>query len=180
MSKRLLVSIGLSSAITKLLSGLDPSLTGVQWLAPEQMHLTLSFLGNVSSQSEEILKSKLTGFDWKPFFLPIWGLGRFPSKGPPAVLWIGVGKGHPHLFQLHKRVQEAAIGAGIEVELRAFHPHVTMARCRNVSWDSVQPFFKKHTGFDAGMVHVKSFSLNSSKLTPGGSIYTCELFVPCG
>lgn len=176
-TKRLFVSIELPKLVTDLLVELDPKIRGVRWLAPEQMHLTLGFLGNVSNHMEEALKQRLERFPWKAFFLPICGVGKFPAKGSPNVLWVGVGTGHPHLFQLHKRVQEAAIGAGLEPELRSFHPHVTIARCRDVSAESLQPFFKKHTAFDAGMIHVESFRLNSSDLTASGSVYTCELVV---
>jgi 2'-5' RNA ligase len=176
-TKRLFVSIELPQAVTKLLADLDPKIRGVRWLAPEQMHLTLSFLGNVSNHAEEVLKRNLGAFVWKAFFLPISGLGKFPGKGSPNALWIGVGTGHPHLFQLHKRVQEAAIGAGLEPDLRSFHPHFTLARCRSVSEEFVRPFLRSHAAFDAGMIHVESFCLNSSDLTPAGSVYTRELVV---
>jgi 2'-5' RNA ligase len=141
------------------------------------MHLTLSFLANVSSEIQEALSENLRGFSWKSFFLPLVGLGAFPGKGRPNVIWIGVGTGHPHLFQLHKRVQEAALTAGLEPDLRSFHPHVTVARCRDVSSETIRPFLKAHAGFDAGMIHVESFCLNSSELTPTGSVYTKELVV---
>jgi RNA 2',3'-cyclic 3'-phosphodiesterase len=178
-TKRLFVSIELPQAVTKLLADLDPKMRGVRWLGPEQMHLTLSFLGNVSHDAQETLEKNLRAFTWKAFFLPIFGLGKFPGKGPPDVLWVGVGTGHPHLFQLHKRVQEAAIHAGLEPDLRSFHPHTTVARCRDVSAESVRPFLRTHAAFDAGMIHVESFCLNSSELTPAGSVYTPELIVPC-
>lgn len=176
-TKRLFVSISLPSTVTKLLTEINPQKEGVRWLTPDQMHLTLSFFGNVSNPTEEILKTKLIDFEWRPFFLPICGLGKFPSKGAPDILWVGVGSGHPHLFQLHKRVQEAALGAGLHLELRPFHPHVTIARCRSVSLESIRPFLKKHETFDAGMIHVESFCLNSSRLTAEGPFYTCELLV---
>lgn len=178
-TKRLFVSIELPPAVAQLLANLDPKMRGVRWLGPEQMHLTLSFLGNVPGEVEEPLKKNLTVIEWKSFFLPLIGVGVFPGKGRPNVIWIGVGRGHPHLFQLHKRVQEAAIRAGLEPDLRSFHPHVTLARCRDVSAESVRPFLRAHTAFDAGMIHVESFCLNSSALTPGGSVYTRELEVPC-
>jgi 2'-5' RNA ligase len=107
--------------------------------------------------------------------LPLIGLGTFPSKGWPKIIWIGVGTGHPHLFQLHKRVQEALLGAGLEPDLRSFHPHVTLARCRDVSPQTIRPFLKTHADFDAGLIHVESFQLNSSALTPAGSVYSTEL-----
>ena len=176
-TKRLFVSIELPLAITRLLAEFNPHLRGVRWLAPEQMHLTLSFLGNVSAETEEKLRANLSAISWKAFFLPLSGLGTFPGKGRPNVLWLGVGHGHPHLFQLHKRVQEAALAAGLEPDLRAFHPHITLARCRDVSADAIRPFLKAHTGFDAGMIHVESFCLNSSELTPAGSAYTREITI---
>lgn len=176
-TKRLFVSLKLPQSVNQHLAELDHHLRGVHWLAPEQMHLTLSFLGNVSSDVQETLEKNLKAVAWKAFFLPIAGLGTFPGKGRPNILWVGVGTGHPHLFQLHKRVQEAALHAGLEPELRAFHPHITLARCRDVSAESIRPFLRAHAGFDAGMIHVESFSLNSSALTPGGSAYTTELIV---
>ena len=176
-TKRLFVSIEPPHSIKRRLAELDPQLRGVRWLAPEQMHLTLSFLGNVPGEVEEALKKNLETIAWKAFFLPLSGLGTFPGKGRPNILWVGVGTGHPHLFQLHKRVQEAAIQAGLEPELRSFHPHITLARCRDVSAESVRPFLRSHAAFEAGMIHVEAFCLNSSELMPSGSVYTRELLV---
>jgi 2'-5' RNA ligase len=176
-SKRLFVSIELPESVTQRLAELDPHLRGVRWLAPEQIHLTLSFLGNVSAETQEALAEHLQAISWKAFFLPLVGLGAFPGKGRPNVIWIGVGTGHPHLFQLHKRVQEAALAARLEPDLRSFHPHITIARCRDVSSETIRSFLKTHAGFDAGMIHVESFCLNSSELTPAGSVYTSELVV---
>jgi 2'-5' RNA ligase len=179
-SKRLFVSIELPESVTRTLAGRDPHMRGVRWLEPHQMHLTLAFLGDVSTETQELFSEKLLAIAWKPFFLPIVGLGSFPTKGWPKIIWIGVGTGHPHLFQLHKRVQEAILAAGLEPDLRSFHPHVTLARCRDVSPQTIRPFLKTHAAFDAGMIHVESFCLNSSQLTPAGSVYTPELILPGG
>jgi 2'-5' RNA ligase len=176
-AKRLFVSIELPRTVTERFVELDPNLRGVRWLSPEQMHLTLSFLGNVPEDIAEKLKEKLSAIEWKAFFLPLTGFGAFPGKGRPSVIWIGVGSGHPHLFQLHKRVQEAALAAGLEPDLRSFHPHVTVARCRDVSPEAIRPFLKAHAAFDGGMIHVESFCLNSSELMPAGSVYVRELIV---
>lgn len=177
-AKRLFVCLELPESVRQRLAELDPDLRGVRWLEPRQMHLTLSFLGSVPGETQEHLSEKLRAISWKSFFLPLVGLGTFPAKGWPKIVWIGVGTGHPHLFQLHKRVQEAVLAAGLEPDLRAFHPHVTLARCRDVSPQAIRPFLKAHAGFDADMIHVESFRLNSSELTPTGSVYTPELIVP--
>jgi len=173
--KRLFISIELPKSVASALTALDPHLRGARWLEPRQMHLTLAFLGKVPANIQETLFEKLRAISWKSFFLPLIGLGIFPSKGWPKIIWIGVGTGHPHLFQLHKRVQEAILAAGLEPDLRSFHPHVTLARCRDVSPQMIRPFLKSHADFDAGTIHVESFCLNSSLLTPAGSVYTTEL-----
>jgi 2'-5' RNA ligase len=178
-TKRLFVSIELPKSVTGTLAELDPQIRGVRWLEPRHMHLTLAFLGNISAEIQEAFSEKLRAISWKPFFLPLIGLGTFPSKGWPKIVWIGVGSGHPHLFQLHKRVQEAVLGASLEPDLRSFHPHVTLARCRDVSPQTIRPFLKSHAEFDAGLIHVESFVLNSSQLTPAGSVYTRELVCSC-
>jgi 2'-5' RNA ligase len=177
IGKRLFIAIELAESVKQSLVRLDPKIRGVRWLSAEQMHLTLGFLGLVDASTEENLRDKLSAIRWSAFFLPISSLGTFPAKGRPNIIWIGVGAGHPHLFQLHKRVQDAALAVGLEPDLRPWHPHITLARCREVSAESVRPFLKAHADFDAGMIHVESFRLNSSVLRPEGSVYTSELVV---
>ncbi|HEV3410315.1 MAG TPA: RNA 2',3'-cyclic phosphodiesterase, partial [Chthoniobacterales bacterium] len=150
--KRLFVAIDLPPSVTELLVSLNPHLPGARWLKPEQMHLTLSFLGNVGPVAEDELRDRLSAIRFTRFFMPVSSVGAFPAKGRPRVLWAGVGKGHPQLFHLHKRVQEAALGAGLEPDLRAWHPHITLARCRDISAEMVRPFLKENADFDAGLV----------------------------
>jgi 2'-5' RNA ligase len=177
--KRLFVAIELPESSKRLLVDLDPQIHGVRWLDAEQMHLTLGFFADVPEDVDLKLREKLSAIVFGAFFLPIIGVGTFPPKGPPKIIWIGVGRGHPHLFQLHKRVQEAALGAGLEPELRPFHPHVTLARCQRISLQSVRKFLKSNVDLDAGMIRVDSFHLYSSKLTPAGPIHTREQTVHC-
>src|SRR5438874_1368896 len=112
--KRLFVAIELPASTKRFLVDLDPQIYGVRWLDAEQMHLTLAFFGVVPEDVDLKLREKLSAIVFGAFFLPIVGVGTFPPKGPPKIIWIGVGRGHPHLFQLHKRVQEAALGAALE------------------------------------------------------------------
>jgi 2'-5' RNA ligase len=179
MSKRLFVAIDLPESTRDLLAGLDPHIRGVRWTDLAQMHLTLGFYGEVPEETDLALREKLSAIEFGAFFLPIVGVGTFPAKGAPKIIWIGVGKAHPHLFQIHKRVQEGALTAGLEPELRPWHPHITIARCKDVSAQSLRKFLQSHADFDAGMVHVDAFHLYSSKLTPAGPIHTRELTVSC-
>src|SRR5215472_14407631 len=154
MSKRLFVAIDLSDSARQLLADLDPHIRGVRWTDPNQMHLTLSFFGDVPEDLELKLREKLSAIDFGGFFLPVNGVGKFSSKGAPKIIWIGVGKAHPHLFQIHKRVQEAALAAAMEPELRPWHPHITIARCRDVSAQALRKFLQSQADFDAGLIRV--------------------------
>jgi 2'-5' RNA ligase len=179
MPKRLFVAIDLPDSTRQLLANLDPRIRGVRWMEPDQMHLTLGFFGDVAEEVELKLREKLNAIEFGAFFLPVVGIGTFPAKGAPKIIWIGVGKAHPHLFQIHKRVQEAALAAGIEPELRPWHPHVTIARCRDVSAQTLRKFLQSNAEFDAAMIRVDAFHLYSSNLTPAGPIHTRELTIHC-
>jgi 2'-5' RNA ligase len=178
-AKRLFVAIDLPEPVTSRLVELDPGLRGVRWMRQDQMHLTVSFFGDVEPITEEALREKLSGIRFSKFFIPLNGIGTFPQKGKPNVIWVGVGRGHPQLFHVYKRVQEAALGAGLEPDLRSWHPHITIARCREVSAESVRPLLKAQRDLDLGLVRVERFSLYSSIPGPLGSVYTRELEVHC-
>jgi 2'-5' RNA ligase len=179
MTKRLFVAIDLPESTRQLLAGIDPHIRGVRWVDPAQIHLTLSFFGDVPDDIDLALREKLSAIEFGAFFLPIVGVGMFSAKGAPKIIWIGVGKAHPHLFQIHKRIQEAALAAGLEPELKPWHPHITIARCRDVSAQSLRKFLQSNAEFDAGMIRVEDVHLYSSKLTPSGPIHTRELSVHC-
>jgi 2'-5' RNA ligase len=177
MSKRLFVAIDLPDSLKRVLGDLNPNLRGVRWTDPTMMHLTVGFFGNVPDPIETKFRDQLGAIEFGPFFLPVVGLGTFPSKGQPKILWVGVGRAHPHLFQIRKRVQEAALSAGLEPDLQPWHPHITLARCGDANRNMLGKFLKTNADLEAGTIRVTEFHLYSSKLTPAGSIHTRELTV---
>jgi len=179
MAKRLFVAIDLPASTRQVLACLDPHIRGARWIDPDQMHLTLGFFDDVPEEVDSALGDKLSAIEFGAFFLPVTGIGIFSARGAPKIIWIGLGKAHPHLFQIHKRVQEAALAVGIEPELRPWHPHITIARCRDVSAQSLRKFLQSNEDLDAGMIRVEAFHLYSSKLTPAGPIHTREMSVRC-
>jgi 2'-5' RNA ligase len=145
-------------------------------MAPEQMHLTMNFLGQVEPGSEEKMRAALTHVRVGAFFLPLTGVGAFGGNRP-TVVWAGVGKGHPHLFALHKRIQDEMLRAGLEPDLRPFHPHVTLGRARNIARHDLKPFLHTFDKAEFDLVHVTGFALFSSVLAPEGAIHSVELRV---
>ena len=176
-TQRLFVAIDLPDEIADSLAALDPHYRGLIFSPPAQIHLTLAFFAAVDSSTVSTLKEKLAAISFRAFFLPVIGLGTFSKKGMPHILWTGVGQAHPHLFQLHKRVNEAALACNLPIEERAWTPHFTIARARGISPALMKSFVKKNRDYDAGMMHVEEFYLYQSTLTPAGPIHRRELTV---
>ncbi len=176
MPKRLFAGLELPLPTRERLAELAPEIRGVRWMSPAQMHLTMSFLGQVEASAEERLRDALATVRVGPFFLPLTGVGVFGGERP-SVVWAGVGKGHPHLFALHKRIQDEALHAGLEPDLRSFHPHVTLGRVRKVTRQDLKAFLRKFEKANFDFFHVTGFTLFSSVLAPEGAIHTVELRV---
>ena len=174
MSKRLFIALELPESCRETLAGLDPGLKGARWLRAEQMHLTLSFLGEVEAGEEEPLHQALGGVEVPAFFLPIRGVGTF-GGARPTVVWAGGGSGHPHLFALRKRIQDALLQAGLEPDLSPFHPHITLARTKGVAREVIQPFLRQYADEEFGIWKVTGFALFSSALTAEGATYSIEM-----
>src|SRR3954451_16592056 len=92
---RLFVGLPLPAEYQAMLAALDPKLRGLRWLPAEQLHLTMSFLGEVTEEPAAELRAQLAAIRVAPFFLPLQGLGSFQSRGKVSVVWAGVGRGHP-------------------------------------------------------------------------------------
>ncbi|MFZ4776658.1 MAG: RNA 2',3'-cyclic phosphodiesterase [Terrimicrobiaceae bacterium] len=173
MAKRLFIAIELPESCRERLERVQRPIRGVRWIPSEHLHFTLAFLGDVSEEAERLLLEKLSEVRIPPFVLPIEGVGTF-GGAHPSVLWAGVGTGHPHLFALHKRVHDALLAAHFDFPLRSFHPHVTLARLKNVSAQTLRPLVRMYESDEFDLVEVSTFSLVSSKPGPEGSLYTVE------
>ena len=171
-SKRLFVAIAFPAPVRDALLTLTTPSPGVAWTPPEQLHLTLRFLGDVPPEKIEAIIAHLATVRVEPFVLPIEGLGAFPLKSPPRTLWVGVGRGHPHLHQLRQRIDDALLAAGLlELEVRTFHPHVTLARCTEKAAPAMARWLRTHPEFVAPPFRVGAFDLVASELQPAGAVH---------
>ncbi len=141
-----------------------------RWVARENLHLTLIFIGEVAPGRAEEIKRALEGVRGEPFAISLEGLGSFPEGKPIArVLWIGIGEGKEKMAALADRVKLALEPLGIRDD-RAFSPHLTLARGRRETGIPMQRLGSP----DFGPVRFKvgHFSLMESKLRPEGPLYT--------
>ncbi|HEY5741051.1 MAG TPA: RNA 2',3'-cyclic phosphodiesterase [Terrimicrobiaceae bacterium] len=174
MAKRLFIALELPESCRKILTALNPGVKGLRWLPPEQLHATLSFIRQANSAQEERLREELAKVRVPRFFLPIQGIGTF-GKAWPTVVWAGLGRGHPHLFALHNHIQSAVLRAGLEPDLKPFHPHITLARVDGLAGATLLPFLRRNAEAEFGLWKVSGFAMFSSVLSSEGAIHTLEL-----
>ena len=103
-----------------------------RWVNPQQLHLTLKFLGDVSEQRiPEITQAMQSAVqDQAPFTLSARGLGCFPSLSRPRVFWMGLEDVSNSLVTLQQRLDTALATYGFPCDSIPFHPHLTLARIR--------------------------------------------------
>jgi 2'-5' RNA ligase len=141
-----------------------------RWVARENLHLTLIFIGEVGPDKSEGIKKALAEVKSEMFDLSLEGLGSFPEGRPIAnVVWIGVGNGKDRLVALSERVRLALEPLGIK-EDKPFHPHLTLARGRRDTGIPIKRFGS--LSFGPATFRVGHFSLMESKLRPEGPLYT--------
>ena len=171
-TERLFLALALPPAVRTALASLAEPWPGVTWTRPEQLHVTLRFLGDVATAEIERVTKRLATVRVAPFILPIEGIGTFPPNRPPRIVWIGIGSGHPRLFQLRQRLDDALIAAGLQLDVRTFHPHVTLARCTEDAAATVTPWAHANREAEAPPFRVEAFDLYASELLPSGAVHT--------
>lgn len=124
---RLFAGVDPPEAIKDQLLGLQEGVTGARWQAPEQLHLTLRYIGEVDGRTAEDVAVALSALRHPPFEVALAGVGCFERRGRPEALWVGVTR-NAVLKILHDKVDRALAMAGVAPEGRAYLPHITVAR----------------------------------------------------
>lgn len=153
---------------------LKPVAPGIKWVVPENYHLTLKFLGEVSESRLEMLRTTLeevTGRH-RSFPLTVKGAGSFPpGQSRMRVIWVGIEAG-PELLALQSDLEDTLNQQGFEREERPFSPHLTVGRAREPqSQDRLKAELKKLDAKEFGIMEVKEISLFESRLHPEGPEY---------
>ncbi|MBN2307849.1 MAG: RNA 2',3'-cyclic phosphodiesterase [Candidatus Hydrogenedentes bacterium] len=162
-------------ALAKLSRRLQACPMRASWAKPENMHLTLRFLGDIEEPDvdtiREILAAAYAGAE--SFDLDVRGTGVFPNASKPSVVWAGVVPIEGPLKRVQAAAEEAACAIGLKPERRRFHPHVTLARIKEPARSgSLAALLVREQAFDGGSFSVGSVSLFSSRLDAGGAVHT--------
>jgi 2'-5' RNA ligase len=172
--QRLFLAIDLPDEIKDGISGIvGRALDGARRVPREQLHLTLRFIGDADEKIFQAIKKELATIRGTSFSLTIKGVGHFPPRREPRVLWVGMEESVP-LHDLQKKIEQSLINAGIAADERSFSPHITIARLRETPLAKVASLEEKHREFAAGPFSANEFYLYSSVLTREGAIHKRE------
>ena len=170
---RLFVAIDLPAHIRERLSPICCGLPGARWVDPDRMHLTLRFIGDVDSTVFNDVREALTEVRSSPFSIQLEGVGFFPPRRQPRVVWVGVKK-NEQLVQLRNRVESVLVRAGLEPEGRKYSPHITLARLNNTPAAKIGAFLAHNGLFMTEEFPVNEFLLYSSVLNSKGAKHYVE------
>ncbi len=150
----------------------------IRWVAPEKIHLTLKFLGDVAAEKIPTLGRAIadTCAGITPFTLTFGGVGAFPNTRRPAVIWVGVAGEVETATRLAQKIEDACADLGFAREERPFSPHLTVGRVKRDARPSDRQFVGELIANakigELGKFRAERVSVMKSELKPGGSVYT--------
>lgn len=184
---RLFVAIELPERVKEALareaSALSRKAPHARWVKPEGMHLTLAFLGEQPEENLAAIKQALVRVCARhsKLELEIKGGGGFGSSKHPRVMWVGVEGQLEKLSRLQEELSAELEPLGYVPEKRAFRPHLTLARAKELKGDEKLAWCAAQLGeFDAGKLSVSGVELFQSHLSPKGARYTSLCQAPLG
>lgn len=176
-SLRLFVALELPHTIKNALAGyvapLQQLSRGVRWVKPENVHLTLKFLGDTPNAKLAAIQSTLAAMcgDFAPLAIEVAGAGVFPNARRPQVLWVGLNDASGQLGKLAQEIDARLHLLGFPRETRPFSPHVTIGRVRDTRVDAVTKAMLEHP-FPQHKMICPECTLMQSELQRDGSIYS--------
>ena len=166
----------LAAEIKKVQQHLNPPGGAVRWISPEQLHLTLQFLGNVATDRLDELTATLRRACARtaPLQLALEGLGCFPNTRDPRVVWIGIQGDLGPLRKLQEQIAQETKDFGDHGDQRAFQPHLTIGRVKASGFEGRKTgqAIEHVTVPRLGDWTVHTVLLVQSELTPDGARYT--------
>lgn len=170
---RLFIAVDMPHYVKERLGNMFFGIPGARWIAEEQLHLTLRFVGEADGGVFEDIREGLGEIKADSFTMQLKGVGYFPPRKKPKVLWVGIEK-NEKLTILRNRVEAAVLKIGLPPEQRKFSPHITLARLRDTPLKKITNFLSGNSLYESEPFQVSEFHLYSSLLTPKGAIHQIE------
>lgn len=168
---RLFIAIDIPETIRRDIAGLGRSLARSRQVPDDQLHLTLKFIGETEGGLALDIQEKLQEVRRPPFSLCLKGVGVFPPRGAPRILWAGI-EPHENIVALRNAVERTLAEIDIPREKQKFSPHLTLARLKDCPLRRLQEFLAGNALLRTKDFQVENFHLYSSRLTKSGAIHT--------
>lgn len=168
------VSPGLRAKLIELQERLREVPLNLRLVRPEGIHLTLRFIGEVDADRLDGIVAALaapSNAGLPSFHLREAGLGIFPERGTPRVIWIDLEGEREAAARLAGAVDAALVKCGLAPEERPFKPHLTVARVRGVKRGAWRSALERSMTERLGDLFVDGYHLYESQLGPGGATY---------
>lgn len=165
----------------KLMNLLRPVTGDVKWVAPDNLHWTLQFLGDVDQDHIAEICSGITTAvaQFEPFTLGARGAGAFPTNNRPRTLWLGVGEGDEAMVAVQAAIQNRLAAIGFRGEQRRYVPHLTLGRAgRDKPSRELSDQLSRLADFEAGSMLVDEIVVYSSTLRREGPNYEMLGHIP--
>lgn len=175
---RSFIAVNLNSDIKKYLNSLQAYLnipeSKIKWVEKNNLHLTMKFLGYISLEQTELIKSILKEITSRhsPFIIRLFSnIGVFPTYKMPRIIWVGIREGISELKELYNSIENKLSNKGFPREDKDFSGHITIGRVKFIRDKTNFIQILKRIEVNNLSQEVGSIDLMESKLTPGGPIY---------
>ena len=140
---------------------------------PENIHITVRFLGNISVGIVNKIYEAMEKVDFKPFLVEIKGLGAFPRLSFPRVIWAGIHQGADKLQNIFEQLEPQLRKLGFQPDPKGFSPHITIARVKTGrNRAELVKCIETLSNEKFGEITANCLRLKKSTLTPKGPIYS--------
>ncbi len=140
---------------------------------PENIHITMRFLGNITSPAVDSIYEAMQTVSFSPIAVEIRGVGVFPKIQYPRVIWAGIKEGAEQLSNIFEQLEPKLRELGFRPDPKGFSPHLTIARVKSGRNKSeLIRCLKDSVNYEFGTIKAKCLRLKRSVLTPKGPIYS--------
>ncbi len=146
-----------------------------RWVRPENIHLTLKFMGDINPGDIDAISTAMTAAanGFSPITLAVRGIGVFPTVKRPRVIWIGLGGDIRSLLDLQSRLVEELAGVGVAKDKRSFKAHLTLGRIKQPPGsDLIRQMMTAYATLSSDEFSCDQVILFKSDLKPSGAVYT--------
>jgi len=182
---RSFIAVNLNPEIKEYLTSLQNILnipeTKIKWVEKDNLHLTMKFLGYISLEQTELIKSELKEIANRcsPLIIKLSSnIGIFPTYKMPRIIWVGIKEGTNELKEIYNSIENKLYNKGFPREDKDFSGHITIGRAKFIRDKTNFIQILKRIEVNNFTQEVDSIDLMESKLTPNGPIYNLAAKFP--